>query len=166
MRTEPRVPVFISWSATVTLLATCRLSPTILYFRGDVHRVGSSVMLADLSIYLHTRTDHSTDHEWKHGFFLHCLTPVIVTTISAQPQPYSSILDVDKKIRDFHIPPTLNIFNSEGITDIRQLTMQQVLVASGREIGEFLSERLCACALKLDTHKSYCSFIGIFLLRH
>ncbi|KAG2033698.1 fungal-specific transcription factor domain-containing protein [Suillus americanus] len=73
-------------------------------------------------------------HEWKHGFFLHCLTPVLVTAISAQPQLYSSILDVDKKIRDFHIPPTLNIFNSEGITDIRQLTMQKVLVASGREI--------------------------------
>ncbi|KAG1879162.1 fungal-specific transcription factor domain-containing protein [Suillus subluteus] len=73
-------------------------------------------------------------HEWKHGFFLHCLTPVLVTAISAQPQLYSSILDVDKKIRDFHIPPTLNIFNSEGIMDIRQLTMQQVLVASGREI--------------------------------
>ncbi|KAG1743311.1 fungal-specific transcription factor domain-containing protein [Suillus paluster] len=73
-------------------------------------------------------------HEWKHGFFLHCLTPVLVTAISAQPQTYSGILDVDKKIRDFHIPPTLNIFNSEGITNIRQLTMQQVLVASGREI--------------------------------
>ncbi|KAG1765919.1 hypothetical protein EDD22DRAFT_879336 [Suillus occidentalis] len=73
-------------------------------------------------------------HEWKHGFFLNCLTPVLVTAISAQPQLYSDILDVDKKIRDFYIPPTLNIFNSEGITDIRQLTMQQVLVASGREI--------------------------------
>ncbi|KAG1749298.1 hypothetical protein EDB19DRAFT_1681874 [Suillus lakei] len=73
-------------------------------------------------------------HEWKHGFFLHCLTPVLVTAISAQPQLYSGILDVDKKIRDFHVPPTLNIFNTEGITNIRQLTMQQVLVASGREI--------------------------------
>ncbi|KAG1776189.1 hypothetical protein EV702DRAFT_1110986 [Suillus placidus] len=73
-------------------------------------------------------------HEWKHGFFLHCLTPVLVTAISAKPQLYSDILDVDKKIRDFHIPPTLNIFNSDGITNIRQLTMQQVLVASGREI--------------------------------
>lgn len=73
-------------------------------------------------------------HEWKHGFFLNCLTPVLVTAISAQPQLYSDILDVDKKIRDFYIPPTLNIFNSEGIKDIRQLTMQQVLVASGREI--------------------------------
>ncbi|KAG2145884.1 fungal-specific transcription factor domain-containing protein [Suillus clintonianus] len=73
-------------------------------------------------------------HEWKHGFFQHCLTPVLVTAISAQPQPYSGILDVDKKIRDFHIPPTLNIFNPEGTRNIRQLTMQQVLVASGREI--------------------------------
>jgi hypothetical protein len=123
-------------------------------------------MLGDLFIYLHTRTDCSTDHEWKHGFFLNCLTPVLVTAISAQPQLYSDILDVDKKIRDFYIPPTLNIFNSEGIIDIRQLTMQQVLVASGREIGGFLPGRLCACALKLNTPKSCCSSIGIFLLRH
>ncbi|OAX41741.1 hypothetical protein K503DRAFT_863613 [Rhizopogon vinicolor AM-OR11-026] len=72
-------------------------------------------------------------HEWKHGFFLNCLTPVLVTAISAQPQPYSAILNVDSTIRDFHVPPTLDIFNSED-THIRQLTMQQVLVASGREI--------------------------------
>ncbi|KAF9221478.1 hypothetical protein BS17DRAFT_784812 [Gyrodon lividus] len=73
-------------------------------------------------------------HEWKHGFFLHCLTPVLTTAISAQQQPYLRILDVDKTIRDFNVPPTLDIFNLEGIHDNRQLTMQQVLVSSGREI--------------------------------
>lgn len=82
-------------------------------------------------------------HEWKHGFFLNCLTPVLVTTVSAQQQPYSSILDVDKKIRDFYIPPTLDIFNPGGIVDIRQLTMQQVLVASGREIVLLQLHRNC-----------------------
>ena len=79
----------------------------------------------------------STDHEWKHGFFLNCLTPVLTTAISAQPQPYHKILDVDKDIRDFTVPPTLDIFNVDGIHDNRQLTMQQVLVSSGREIGVF-----------------------------
>ncbi|KAG9315613.1 Choline/Carnitine o-acyltransferase-domain-containing protein [Chiua virens] len=73
-------------------------------------------------------------HEWKHGFFLHCLTPVLTTAISAQPQPYQRILDVDKIIRHFTVPPTLDIFNVDGIHDNRQLTMQQVLVSSGREI--------------------------------
>ncbi|KAG1797771.1 uncharacterized protein HD556DRAFT_1355214 [Suillus plorans] len=108
-------------------------------------------------------------HEWKHGFFLQCLTPVIVTTISAQPQPYSSILDVDKKIRDFHIPPTLNIFNSEGITDIRQLTMQQVLVASGREIvllqlhRNFFTEALSDFDAFTYRHKYAPSVLATFL---
>lgn len=78
-----------------------------------------------------------TDHEWKHGFFLHCLTPVLTTAISAQTQPYHKILDVDKIIRDFTVPPTLDIFYADGIRDNRQLTMQQVLVSSGREIGVF-----------------------------
>ncbi|KAF8133962.1 hypothetical protein EV363DRAFT_1161363 [Boletus edulis] len=73
-------------------------------------------------------------HEWKHGFFLNCLTPVLTTAISAQPQPYQKILDVDRTIRDFTVPPTLDIFNVDGIHDNRQLTMQQVLVSSGREI--------------------------------
>ncbi|KAG8214728.1 Choline/Carnitine o-acyltransferase-domain-containing protein [Butyriboletus roseoflavus] len=73
-------------------------------------------------------------HEWKHGFFLNCLTPVLTTAISAQPQPYQRILDVDRIIRNFSIPPTLDIFNIDGIHDNRQLTMQQVLVSSGREI--------------------------------
>ncbi|KIJ62737.1 hypothetical protein HYDPIDRAFT_114430 [Hydnomerulius pinastri MD-312] len=73
-------------------------------------------------------------HEWKHGFFLNCLTPVLTTAISAQAQPYVKILEVDSTIRNFDIPPTLDIFNMEGIRDNRQLTMQQVLVSSGREI--------------------------------
>ncbi|KAH0832169.1 Choline/Carnitine o-acyltransferase-domain-containing protein [Lanmaoa asiatica] len=81
-----------------------------------------------------SRLTQPTDHEWKHGFFLNCLTPVLTTAISAQPQPYQKILDVDKIIRNFSVPPTLDIFNVDGIRDNRQLTMQQVLVSSGREI--------------------------------
>lgn len=92
-----------------------------------------------------------TDHEWKHGFFLHCLTPVLTTAISAQPQPYQKILDVDKTIRDFNVPPTLDIFNLDGIHDNRQLTMQQVLVSSGREIGTIIS--LQCCLRRLQTRR-------------
>lgn len=78
--------------------------------------------------------DHA-DHEWKHGFFVSCLTPVLDTALSAQPQPYSKVLKVDRGVRNYHVPPVLDIFNQEITPSNRQLGMQQVLVSSGREIG-------------------------------
>lgn len=107
----------------------------------------------------------STDHEWKHGFFLNCLTPVLTTAISAQPHPYQKILDVDKIIRDFSIPPTLDIFNLDGIHDKRQLTMQQVLVSSGREIGVFASSHVARRGCTPDVRQFFSSCTGIFLPR-
>ncbi|KAF9236495.1 hypothetical protein BU15DRAFT_49985 [Melanogaster broomeanus] len=83
---------------------------------------------------MHIVSGAQSYHEWKHEFFLHCLTPVLATVISAQQHSYLRILEVDKTIRDSKIPPTLDIFNEDGIHDNRRLTMQQVLVSSGREI--------------------------------
>lgn len=97
-----------------------------------------------------------TDHDWKHGFFLHCLTPVLTTVISAQPQPYKNILDVDRTIRDFTVPDTLDIFNPNGLHDNRQLTMQQVLVSSGREIGVFVPSHV-ACRRDAPQFFSSCT---------
>lgn len=107
----------------------------------------------------------STDHEWKHGFFLNCLTPVLTTAISAQPQPYQKILDVDKIIRDFTVPPTLDIFNIDGIRDNRQLTMQQVLVSSGREIGVFASSHVARRDRRRDDRQFFSSCTETFLPR-
>lgn len=73
-------------------------------------------------------------HEWKHGFFLHCLTPVLNTAISAQPYPYSTVLEVDRTVRSYPIPPLLDIFSQGAVVNNRQLGMQQVLASSGREI--------------------------------
>ena len=107
----------------------------------------------------------STDHEWKHGFFLNCLTPVLTTAISAQPQPYQKILDVDKIIRDFTVPPTLDIFNIDGIRDNRQLTMQQVLVSSGRDIGVFASSHVARRDRRRDDRQFFSSCTETFLPR-
>lgn len=106
-----------------------------------------------------------TDHEWKHGFFLNCLTPVLTTAISAQPQPYHKILEVDRTIRDFTIPPTLDIFNVDGIRDNRQLTMQQVLVSSGREIGVFASSHVAHGGCRPDVRQFFSSCTETFLPR-
>ncbi|KAF8843214.1 hypothetical protein BDN67DRAFT_964572 [Paxillus ammoniavirescens] len=108
-------------------------------------------------------------HEWKHGFFLDCLTPVLTTAISAQRQPYTRILDVDKTIRNFKVPPTLDIFNADGIRDNRQLTMQQVLVSSGREIvllqlhRNFFTEALSDCDAFSYRHKFAPSVVASYL---
>lgn len=94
-------------------------------------------------------------HEWKHGFFYHCLTPVLNAAISAQHPPYSKILEVDQSVRNYPVPPTLDIFNQEYTLSNRQLGMQQVLVSSGREIvllqlhRNFLTEAL-------NTHDAFC----------
>ncbi|KAI6114167.1 hypothetical protein F5141DRAFT_1187796 [Pisolithus sp. B1] len=80
------------------------------YFGPEMHSVGGS----------------QSYHEWKHGFFLECLTPVLDAAISAQHQPYLKILEVDKAVRSYPVPTT--------VSTNRQLGMQQVLVSSGREI--------------------------------
>lgn len=87
------------------------------------------VLLADIE------NHDCLDHEWKHGFFLNCLTPVLNAAISAHSQPYSKTLDVDQVVRSYPIPPMLDIFGEEVVVNNRQLGMQQVLVSSGREIG-------------------------------
>ncbi|KAI6147550.1 fungal-specific transcription factor domain-containing protein [Pisolithus thermaeus] len=88
------------------------------YFGPEMHSVGGS----------------QSYHEWKHGFFLECLTPVLDAAISAQHQPYLKILEVDKAVRSYPVPTVLDIFNQRDVSTNRQLGMQQVLVSSGREI--------------------------------
>lgn len=83
---------------------------------------------------MHSVGGSQSYHEWKHGFFLEGLTPVLNAAISAQHQPYSRILAVDNDVRNYRVPPTLDIFNQRDTPTNRQLGMQQVLVSSGREI--------------------------------
>lgn len=83
---------------------------------------------------MHSVGGSQSYHEWKHGFFLKGLTPVLNAAISAQHQPYSRILAVDKDVRNYRVPPMLDIFNQRDTSTNRQLGMQQVLVSSGREI--------------------------------
>ncbi|KAL4080941.1 hypothetical protein J3A83DRAFT_4085274 [Scleroderma citrinum] len=73
-------------------------------------------------------------HEWKHGFFQDCLTPVLNAVVSAQQKSYSKVLDVDRAVRNYPIPPMLDVFRQEAAVNNRQLVMQQVLVSCGREI--------------------------------
>ncbi|KAH7884946.1 fungal-specific transcription factor domain-containing protein [Phlebopus sp. FC_14] len=120
-----------------------------------------------------------TYHEWKHLFFVNCLTPVLTAAISAHPQPYEKILAVDSAIRNFPVPPTLDIFHSPSSCSsssssptpiqTRQLTMQQVLVSSGREIvllqlhRNFLTSALSSYDAFSYTHTYAPSAVATFL---
>ncbi|KAI6041369.1 fungal-specific transcription factor domain-containing protein [Pisolithus marmoratus] len=117
---------------------------------------------------MHTVGGSQSYHEWKHGFFLHCLTPVLNAAISAQHPPYLKILEVDKAVRSYPVPPTLDIFNQDIFTN-RQLGMQQVLVSSGREIvllqlhRNFFTEALNTCDAFSYRHKLAPSVVATYL---
>lgn len=41
---------------------------------------------------------------WSYRFTLECLLPVAKAVLASHPPTYRTILDLDRKIRNFHIP--------------------------------------------------------------
>jgi hypothetical protein len=62
------------------------------------------------------------------------MNPVLEATISAKLVSYCHILVLDSRLRDFYVPPELDMFGPEGLSNARPLLMQQVYVAAGPEI--------------------------------
>lgn len=75
----------------------------------------------------------TTDQEWKHSCYEHCLAPVLDVVSGPNPE-YSTVLDLDKRIRDFSIPVPLQ----NGGTQSRSLIMQRASLAMALEAGAFL----------------------------
>jgi len=78
------------------------------------------------------------DHEWKNTFFIQCLTPMLEAMVSVQPIEYAHILNLDKAVRDFGVPPLLDDHQPNDVNP-RFLVMQRGLVTMGREIGKRFS---------------------------
>lgn len=76
------------------------------------------------------------DHEWKNGFFVNCLTPILEAINVVEPPSYERILELDKAARDFAVPSLLDDKTSNSEMP-RFLIMQRALVTKGREIGEW-----------------------------
>ncbi|KAF9561088.1 hypothetical protein CPC08DRAFT_689382 [Agrocybe pediades] len=66
--------------------------------------------------------------EWKHSCYLMCLAPVL-DAISQPSLNYDTVLDLDKKIRDFSIPDLLRDRNSNS----RSIVMQRASLSSALE---------------------------------
>jgi len=71
-----------------------------------------------------------TDQEWKHSCYLFCLAPVL-DAISKPYLEYDTVLDLDKRIRDFSIPNPLKDRDANS----RSIVMQRASLTSALEAG-------------------------------
>ncbi|KAF9523896.1 hypothetical protein CPB83DRAFT_862092 [Crepidotus variabilis] len=79
-------------------------------------------------------------HDWKHAFFVSCLTPVLDAMVSVNTPDYQKILELDCHVRDFRVPPILEEGNVLQ-TRSRFLVMQRGLVALSRDIAILQNHR-------------------------
>ncbi|TCD68404.1 hypothetical protein EIP91_010805 [Steccherinum ochraceum] len=123
-------------------------------------------------------------HAWKHRFASRCLSVVQEQAFGARPASYKSIQDLDKKVRNFYVPPSLRVPGFGGAkVDVSapppsvELTMQRYTAFSIREISIFYLHRgFFAKAIEdhpddplgskyapsfLAAYNSACSFAGL-----
>ena len=81
-------------------------------------------------------------HLWKHQFSSVCLSVVHEQAFGARMPSYRAIQDLDKKVRNFYVPPSLRVPGFGGakmdteLTYPIQLTMQQYIGFAIKEISE------------------------------
>lgn len=70
--------------------------------------------------------------QWKHSYFGECLSPVLDALSRPTVPPYSDVLALDRRVRDFPIPDVLRSWN-DGRLQPRALTMQKGSVCTAIE---------------------------------
>lgn len=83
---------------------------------------------------LHALTARS-DHQWQYSFLIQCTIPVLDVVTSPQSPSYVEVLTLDYKIRDYHIPPALQMIDNDGIGPNHPLAMQQAMTSCTRDVG-------------------------------
>lgn len=68
------------------------------------------------------------------------MIPVLDCVAAAQPIPYPDILGLDSKIRNFDVPPRLQMVDGDGVSSNE--AMQQAMTSCTREIGKHVVLRL------------------------
>ncbi|KAF8661278.1 hypothetical protein AX16_001379 [Volvariella volvacea WC 439] len=120
---------------------------------------------------------------WKHRFSHQCLSVVHDQAFGAKTPSYKTILELDRKVKNYYVPPSLRVpgFSGEhGVTVEQptvQLTMQRYIAFAIKEISMFYMHRgYFAQALEdspsdpmgskfspsvLAAHRSACSFVAL-----
>jgi hypothetical protein len=81
------------------------------------------------------RPNYSADHQWKLSFLAKCLNPILNAAVSNVKPDYSSIVDLDRMVRDFSTQSAFDIFEGDGSEIPRSLAVQRAIVRTSREIG-------------------------------
>ena len=81
---------------------------------------------------------------WKHRFSHECLNVVHDRAFGARPPNYQVIQDLDKEVRDYYVPPSLQVpgFGGTNVgTEVEQvpveLTMQRYTAFAIKEISAY-----------------------------
>ncbi|TDL23723.1 hypothetical protein BD410DRAFT_786992 [Rickenella mellea] len=79
---------------------------------------------------------------WKHRFSSECLSVVHDQVFGARPAPYPTILELDKKVRNYYVPPSLQVPGFGGTSSSYseteapsvQLSMQRHIILAIKEV--------------------------------
>ena len=76
-----------------------------------------------------------TDERWNYEF-IKLLSQVMATAFTSRPPSYAAILDLDRKLRDFHVPPYLRLqWTGQELSD-SLLWVKRWVVLSNKEWGK------------------------------
>ncbi len=93
---------------------------------------------------------------WKHRFASECQSHVQDQAFGARPISYKRIQELDKSVREFYIPPSLQVPGFMGVTGgdalerpTVELTMQRYIAFAIKEISKLtvLTRACCKCFL-------------------
>ena len=85
----------------------------------------------------------STDSAWKARFVIRCQSVVHEQAFGARAPSYKTIQELDKKVRNFYVPPSLRVPGFGGAKMMEpsppsvELTMQRHTVFAIREISKY-----------------------------
>ncbi|SRR6266404_1893657 len=83
-------------------------------------------------------TDRLSDQRWNYEF-VKLLSQVMATAFTSRPPPYAAILDLDRKLRDFHVPPHLRLTWTGQESSDSLLWVKRWVVLSNKEWGKYSS---------------------------
>ncbi|KZT00576.1 uncharacterized protein LAESUDRAFT_687970 [Laetiporus sulphureus 93-53] len=122
--------------------------------------------------------DESDFQSWFARFSYHCVAEVAIRTLSAIPPQYETILDLDRQIRDFPVPPEATAI-VEGLSpppdsDPIPMTasMQYFVISHSREIlllyihRSFFAQTLIDCPTNPARSTYAQSFLSIYRAAH
>lgn len=93
---------------------------------------------------------------WKHQFAAHCQSVVNEQVFGARLPSHRQLMELDKKIRDFYLPPSLRVRGfggnkADAVSPTYQQDLQSYCAFSIREISALHPPRLCVVPRRLDT---------------